>query len=78
MILKRNDILQVGDVMHYLNGDSLTVTGLAGNSVQSMYDTHAYYDIYAYFERPEPKLLNLLDKIESLLLEARKLAEGMK
>jgi hypothetical protein len=77
MILKRNDILQVGDVIHYLNGDSLTVTGLAGNSVQSMYDTHAYYD-YAYFERPEPKLLNLLDKIESLLLEARKLAEGMK
>jgi hypothetical protein len=70
MKLKPSDIMQTGDVIHWTNGSTLRITGLAGDMVSSIGKFGFYVD--------RPELLKLLDQIDVLLHEARKLAEEMK
>jgi hypothetical protein len=53
MILKPDDILQKGDIVHFDINDTMVIDGLAGEAVWTLFSVE---DSLAYVERPGPDL----------------------
>lgn len=70
-ILKADDIMQEGDIIHFLDGTIMIVSGLAGDRCDGLY---LYDGINKYVERPDPEPTEI-DRLRAELKEANKLID---